>query len=166
MRTIKYIVIHCTATPQSTTIESIKKYWKEVRGWGDTAGYHFIIKPNGEVIKLTEISKNSNGVAKHNSECINIAYIGGIDKKGKPIDNRTSAQKQAMFDKILELSARFKTVEILGHRDFANVHKACPCFDVKEWLKNYVPEVIAQTNEFENEDEDLDFDFNQSASIC
>ncbi len=35
-RNIKYIVVHCTATPTNTTLESIKRYWKEQRGWGDT----------------------------------------------------------------------------------------------------------------------------------
>ena len=25
--------------------------------------------------------------------------------------------------------------EILGHRDLPNVHKDCPSFDVKRWLK-------------------------------
>ena len=91
-RNIKYIVIHCTATPQTTTIESIKRYWKEQRGWGDTAGYHYIIEADGEVTQLVDEAKNSNGVYMHNSECLNIAYIGGIDKDGKPKDTRTPRQ--------------------------------------------------------------------------
>ena len=34
-RNIKYIVVHCTATAPNTSIESIKRYWKEKRGWGE-----------------------------------------------------------------------------------------------------------------------------------
>lgn len=166
MRNIKYIVVHCTATPQNTTIESIQRYWKEIKGWGNTAGYHFIIKPDGDIIKLMDESNNSNGVANHNSACINVAYIGGIDKNGKPTDNRTNAQKQAMFDLIVKLSESHQQAEILGHRDFANVHKACPCFDVKDWLKHFIPNELTQVDEPEDKHEDLNFDFSQSDTIC
>ena len=159
-RHIKYIVIHCTATPTNVTIESIKRYWKEQRGWGDTPGYHYIIKRNGEIIKLLDENKNSNGVYAHNSSCINIAYIGGVDANNRPIDNRTDAQKQAMFDKIIALTEKYKGVEILGHRDFPDVHKACPSFDVKTWLKNYVPDVITKADKKDEEDEDDDYSFN------
>jgi N-acetylmuramoyl-L-alanine amidase len=140
-RNIKYIVVHCTATPTTTTLESIKRYWKEKRGWKDTPGYHYFIQRDGTVIKLLDEKKNSNGVYQHNSNCINIAYLGGIDKAGKPIDNRSDAQKHAMFDLIVSLTEKHKGAEPCGHCDFPNVAKACPCFDVKEWLKNYEPDL-------------------------
>lgn len=140
-RIIKYIVVHCTATPQNTTIESIKHYWKEQRGWGDTPGYHHIIKANGEIVKLLDENKNSNGVYAHNSECINIAYIGGIDKDGKPLNNLTRAQETSLFDKIVSLTERYPDAKVLGHRDFPGVKKACPSFDVREWLRNYTPDL-------------------------
>jgi hypothetical protein len=41
MRNIKYIAVHCTATPQTTSIDSIKNYWKTNLGW-KMPGYHFI----------------------------------------------------------------------------------------------------------------------------
>lgn len=140
-RSIKYIVVHCTATPTNTTLESIKRFWKENRGWGDTPGYHYFIQRDGTIVQLLDEKKNSYGVYKHNSECISIAYLGGIDKEGKPLDNRSDAQKHAMFDKIVELTERYPKAEVLGHRDFAGVKKACPCFDVKTWLKNYEPDL-------------------------
>ena len=140
LRNIKYIVVHCTATPTTTTLESIKRYWKEKRGWGDTPGYHYFIKRDGTIVQLLDEKKNSYGVYKHNSECISIAYVGGIDKDGKPVDNRSDAQKHAMFDIIVRLTEKYPKAEVLGHRDFSGVKKACPCFDVKEWLKNYEPD--------------------------
>lgn len=139
-RNIKYIVVHCTATPTTTTLESIKRYWKEQRGWGDTPGYHYFIKRDGTIVQLLDEKKNSYGVYKHNSECISIAYVGGIGKDGKPVDNRSDAQKHAMFDIIVRLTEKYPKAEVLGHRDFPGVKKACPCFDVKEWLKNYEPD--------------------------
>lgn len=141
LRNIKYIVIHCTATPRNSTVESMKRYWKEVRKWGDTPGYHYIIHRDGTIEQLLDESINSNGVYMHNSICINVAYIGGIDKEGKPIDNRTDAQKHAMFNKIVELTERYKNAQAIGHRDFPDAKKACPCFDVKKWLADYEPDL-------------------------
>lgn len=140
-RQIKYIVIHCTATQPETSIESIKKYWREVKGWKDVPGYHYIIKSDGQVVKLLEESKNSYGVYAHNNECISISYIGGIDKQGKPKDTRSRAQETAMFNLIVGISNRYPEAKIVGHRDFPSVKKACPCFDVKTWLGNYNPDL-------------------------
>lgn len=140
-RNVKYIVIHCTATSPKTTIESIQKYWREVKGWKDVPGYHYIIKNSGEIIKLLDESKNSYGVYAHNNECISISYIGGIDKDGKAKDTRTKEQEVALFDKIVELTERYPNAKVLGHRDFKGVKKACPCFDVKTWLENYKPDL-------------------------
>lgn len=136
-RNIKYIVIHCTATQPETPIQSIQRYWREVKKWGDTPGYHYIIKLNGEVVKLLDESKNSYGVYAHNSECISISYIGGIDKNGKAKDTRSVAQIRAMYAKIQELKQRYPNAEVRGHRDFPEAKKACPSFDVKFWLEHY-----------------------------
>lgn len=140
-RNIKFIVIHCTATQPNAKLENIKRYWKEVKGWKDVPGYHYIIKANGEVAKLLDESKNSYGVYAHNSECISLSYIGGIDASGKAKDTRTRAQETAMFDKIVELTERYPDAKVVGHRDFAGVKKACPSFDVKKWLANYTPDL-------------------------
>ena len=135
MREIKFLAVHCTATPQTTSVESIQHYWKAHLGW-KMPGYHFIIKPNGEVIKLLSVDKVSNGVKGFNSVSINIAYIGGVDSQNNPIDNRTPAQKKALRD----LLEKFKIVHpkaiIQGHRDFPNVKKACPSFDAKKEYAN------------------------------
>jgi N-acetylmuramoyl-L-alanine amidase len=94
MREIKYLVVHCTATPPTATIESIKRYWKEVLGWNNP-GYHYIINRNGEIVTINAEENISNGVAGHNRNSIHISYIGGVDEHNKPIDNRTEEQKQA-----------------------------------------------------------------------
>ena len=91
MRKINYLVLHCTATPQNTTVESIQRYWREDLKWKNP-GYHWIIKADGHAVNLLPIEEVSNGVAGHNSDSIHISYIGGIDSKGKAVDNRTAAQ--------------------------------------------------------------------------
>ena len=91
MRNIKYIVLHCTATLPTAKVEAIQKYWKEKRGW-KSPGYHYIIKANGDVVKLLDENKVSNGVLGFNENCINVCYIGGITKDGKNADTRPALE--------------------------------------------------------------------------
>jgi N-acetylmuramoyl-L-alanine amidase len=133
MRTIDYIVLHCTATPQTATVESIKRYWREVMKWR-RVGYHFLIEPSGKINHLLDIEEVTNGVKGYNKSSIHISYIGGVDSKGKAFDNRTVPQKIAQIELIKELKEQFPKAKILGHRDFPNVQKDCPSFDVAEWL--------------------------------
>lgn len=84
----------------------------------------------------------SNGVQGHNATAINIAYVGGINSKGKPVDNRTQAQKQAMITLLKQLKKRFPGAQIMGHRDIwgsdpKKWKKWCPCFDAKKELSQY-----------------------------
>lgn len=137
-REVNFIVVHCTATQSTAKIEDIKRYWREVLGWKNP-GYHYIIKTNGDIVKLLSENTPSNGVAGHNHNSVHLSYIGGVDKLNKPLDNRTLSQEGAMFDLIVELSERYPKAIILGHRDFQGVKKACPSFDVKEWLRNFTP---------------------------
>ncbi|MCJ1809905.1 N-acetylmuramoyl-L-alanine amidase [Flavobacterium covae] len=127
--------MHCTATAQSATVENIKNYWREHLGW-QMPGYHFIIMPNGTVVPLLPIEEVSNGVKGFNSVSINISYIGGVDAKGKPKDNRTEAQKASLLKLLKDLKKKFPTAIIQGHRDFPNVKKACPSFDAKNEYKD------------------------------
>ena len=135
MREIKFLAVHCTATPQTATVSSIQSYWRNVLKW-KMPGYHFIIKPDGEVVQLLDIEKVSNGVKGFNSVSINISYIGGVDAQNKPIDNRTEAQKKALLDLLKKLKKQFPKAIIQGHRDFPEVKKACPSFEAKEEYKN------------------------------
>ena len=135
MRPIKYIAVHCTATAQSAKVENIQNYWREHLGW-KTPGYHFIIKPNGEVVRLLPIDQVSNGVAGFNQSTINISYIGGVTAKNVPVDNRTPGQKAALTLLLTNLKAAFPNAIIQGHRDFPKVKKACPSFDAKTEYQN------------------------------
>lgn len=134
MRRIDNIVLHCTATPQTTTVSSIQNYWKNTLKWVNP-GYHFIILPDGKVVQLQPIEKPSNGVAGHNAYSIHISYIGGVDGNGRAVDNRTDLQKQAQIELIKKFKNQFPNAKVKGHRDFPEVSKKCPSFDVGEWLK-------------------------------
>lgn len=159
MRQIKRIFVHCTAGPQTQTVAEIQKYWKNHNKWTNP-GYHYIIKPDGEIVPLQPEDKPSNGVAGYNSTSINVCYIGGVDKQGRAVDNRTDAQKIALATILKDLHSRYPDAEILGHRDIwgsnpKNWHKMCPCFNVKEWWNEVnkepepeeVPEPIQESEE-------------------
>lgn len=137
-RNIKYIVVHCTATPPEAKVENIVRYWKEQKGWKNP-GYHYMIKRNGEIVPLLSEDLVANGVKNYNQPSVHISYIGGIDANNKPLDNRTAEQKKALYEKLKELARKYPTAEIKGHRDFPGVIKACPSFDVKSWWKEYSP---------------------------
>jgi N-acetylmuramoyl-L-alanine amidase len=138
-RAIKYIAIHCTATPQNTAVASIQRYWRDSLGW-KSPGYHLLIEPNGTINRLMDFNGVANGVKGFNKETIHISYIGGVDKNGKPVDNRTAVQKEAILKCIKEVIdwSENKCLIIQGHRDFPNVNKACPSFDAKAEYRGIV----------------------------
>ena len=141
MRTIKYIAVHCTAGSQHTTIKELQQEFKR-KGWKNP-GYHYVVAADGTITQLLDEDKVSNGVKGYNSVLINVAYIGGIDAEGKPIDNRTDAQKASLAGLLGVLRKKYPTATIQGHRDFSpdrnhngriepsEYIKACPCFDAK-----------------------------------
>jgi hypothetical protein len=146
MREIKYIVIHCTATPQSATVASIQRYWREVLKW-KAPGYHQCVTPDGSVALLAKDELICNGVAGFNKHSLHVSYIGGVDGNGKALDNRTDAQNAGLFNVVREWAAKYPTAKIMGHRDFSRDlnrdgiiqpsewAKACPSFDVKSWCE-------------------------------
>lgn len=130
MRNIKYIVIHCTATPQNTRASSIQRYWTATLKWKNP-GYHYLIESSGNVIQLASEQTICNGVAGFNAVSIHVSYIGGVDANNKPIDNRTPEQRAAMLTIVTALRQRYPHAQVQGHRDFSNVKKACPSFDAR-----------------------------------
>ena len=99
------------------------------------------ITEDGKKTQLMTEEQPSNGVKGYNGYAINVAWMGGISNTGKPIDNRTDAQKQTLRELLTELKHRYPDAKILGHRDISpdKNHngvvdpweriKECPCFD-------------------------------------
>lgn len=152
-RPIDAIVLHCTAGSQTQNARQVVDYHTRSKaagglGWS-VPGYHYIIEPDGNVVNALSEAEPSNGVKGHNDHIINISYIGGIDSKGRGIDNRTPAQKAALIRLLKELRPRYPYARIMGHRDIASTDsnhngiidpwervKECPCFDaIPEYSK-------------------------------
>ena len=136
MRNIKEIIIHCSATRegQDISVDTIRKWHVEGRGWSDI-GYHFYIDINGDIQKGRDIAKIGAHCSGHNRNSIGICYCGGVEEDGKtPKDTRYDCQKEALTSVIRTLKAMYPEAMVHGHRDFSN--KACPCFDATEEYKN------------------------------
>ena len=138
MRQIKRIFVHCTAGSQKTTLKQLENEFK-AKGW-KSPGYHYVVFPDGKVEQMLDEAKVSNGVRGYNSTSINVAYVGGVDSKLKPIDNRTEAQKDALITLLSGLRERYPDAHIMGHRDIwgkdpKKWQKWCPCFDAEEEYK-------------------------------
>lgn len=146
MRDIEYIVLHCSATQPTASVESILRYWRDNLRWKNP-GYHYIVEANGNVRNLQPVEKTTNGVKGFNATSIHVCYIGGIDITGKPSDTRTPAQLASLKDIVSKLHRQYPNAAIKGHRDFSpdSNHngridpwewiKYCPSFDVSVWLK-------------------------------
>lgn len=143
MRRIDNIVLHCTAGPQTQSVQTILAFWKNSLGWKNP-GYHYLIKPDGEAVELLPIERIANGVSGYNAHSIHISYIGGQGG----VDNRTCEQKQTMIRLIKELQCKFPAAAVVGHRDLSpdingdgiiqsnEWTKLCPSFSVANWVRN------------------------------
>ena len=136
MRSINEIIVHCSATRegQDISVDTIKKWHVEGRGWTDI-GYHFYIDINGKIWKGRDIDKTGAHCKNHNRNSIGVCYCGGVEADGKtPKDTRTEAQKESLLHVLKTLMAMFPLATIYSHNEFAN--KACPSFDATNEYKD------------------------------
>lgn len=135
MRTIVYIVIHCSATSERANVGRAEiDVWHRDQGWSGI-GYHYVIRRNGDI----EIGRPAEEVGAHvkgfNAHSLGICLVGGVNERKEPVDNFTSDQWDSLGLLVDGLQRKYPTATVCGHRDFPNVDKACPSFDVLEWRR-------------------------------
>lgn len=137
-KSTKYIVIHCSATRPNMDVGAKEiDSWHRANGWNGI-GYHYVIRRNGKIEKGRQENLVGSHVAGHNSNSVGVCLVGGIAATGKgwpPENNFTDAQWDSLRDLLNELTARYPSATILGHRDFPRVNKACPSFDARAWAR-------------------------------
>jgi N-acetylmuramoyl-L-alanine amidase len=147
MKKLKYLVIHCSATPEGRDVKAatIVKWHTDPKPTGNgwkVPGYSNIIELDGTVVNIVKYNNDgwvqtdevTNGASGYNSESRHICYVGGTDKSGKPKDTRTPQQTKALAEYCKNMQKLHPDIIILGHSDL-NPAKACPSFNVKEWIK-------------------------------
>ncbi|EWC93210.1 N-acetylmuramoyl-L-alanine amidase [Porphyromonas catoniae] len=149
MAKLRYLVLHCTATPEgrAVTSDEIRRWHtapvaKGGRGWKQV-GYTDMIHLDGKVERLVSNNEDAevdpwevtNGAVGYNQISRHVVYVGGCAKDGKtPKDTRTPQQLEALKRYVLNFHAKHPCVRIIGHNEVAK--KACPSFDVQRWLRS------------------------------
>lgn len=146
---LKYLVIHCTATPEGREVSAadIRRWHTSAppagRGWKQV-GYTDLFHLDGSVERLVKNNEDAqvdpweitNGAAGYNSISRHVVYVGGVDADNvkEARDTRTPEQREAMKRYVLDFHRKHPSVKIVGHYQLAN--KACPSFDVPAWLES------------------------------
>ena len=109
--------------------------WHLQRGFVDV-GYHYVIKRDGTIEPGRPLDRQGAHVSGFNHLSVGVCLVGGVseDDVNVPEANFTDAQYASLRKLLPELQRNFPGAEILGHRDMPRVRKACPSFDVREWL--------------------------------
>ncbi len=143
-RVIKEIHIHCSATKQVVSADTIRRWHtSEPRNWSDI-GYHYVISNQIEFGR--PVSRMPASARGHNKHAIAICYSGGLNPvTGEPEDTRSPRQKELMLKLIKQLKHIYPNAIILGHRDLSPDRdgdskveksewlKSCPCFPAEKW---------------------------------
>jgi N-acetylmuramoyl-L-alanine amidase len=150
-----HFVVHCTATKVSQ--KNIDSRWVDKehkkRGWSG-CGYHAIITREGKLEMFDQgfPTRAVDQKGAHvggcgpgwNKRSFGVSLAGGLDASGRPQDNFTRSQYKTLARLIGEFLSSHETpdkVTILGHRDLIRLTgapaKACPCFDVAQFLIEY-----------------------------
>ena len=135
MLPIKYLTIHCAATPEGRDVKAATVSQWDIERFGQIS-YHHVIELDGHTVRTLADDRKGAHVGKNNTGNIGVCYVGGVaaDKK-TPKDTRTDAQKAALEKLVMEYRQKYPGIIIRGHRDWPGVAKACPSFDVAAWLK-------------------------------
>lgn len=150
-KSLLYIQVHCTASPGELTKEWLHWFFRNERGWIKD-GYNYVVHRDGKISSLNPINFDafvsydeiSYGVRGRNAQSVHIAWTGGVDKYGKPVDNRTVQQSASLAFLISEMYSIAPGLEVLGHKDNPGVKKACPSFDVQKEMIHIIDFNIAR----------------------
>ena len=132
---VKFLTVHCAATPEGRHVTAAQiSEWDKAK-FGQTS-YHWVIEVEGTTHRTLRDDQLGAHVGGHNTGNIGICYIGGMDVHMRnPKDTRTDAQKTSLLTLLRTYKSRYPGIIIRGHRDWPDVNKACPSFDVAAWLK-------------------------------
>ncbi len=139
MLPIKFLTIHCAATPEGRDVSHAAITAWDKEKFGQTS-YHWVVELDGSRHRTLLDSQRGAHTGGANTGNVGICYIGGMSKDmGAPKDTRTAAQKESLRTLIRTYQDRYPGIVVRGHRDWPGVKKACPSFDVGAWVKAGMP---------------------------
>jgi len=136
MTAIKYLTIHCAATPEGRDVKA-----KDLEAWGiarfGQKSYHWIVELSGVAVLGLADHRRGAHTARANTGNIGICYVGGMDSAmRKAKDTRTPAQRDRLAQLVAMYQDNYPGIIVRGHRDWPGVKKDCPSFDVDSWLRD------------------------------
>ena len=145
MGKLKYLVIHCTATPEGREVSKadIEQWHLVERGWSKV-GYSDLIHIDGSLESLIKFDQDntidsweiSNGARGFNGISRHVVYVGGTEKNniGQSKDTRTNEQHYTLEHYVKFMLLRHPYLKVIGHNELSN--KNCPSFIVGDWLRS------------------------------
>ena len=125
---ITYLVVHCADTPDDVDLQAADIHSMHLGfGW-DGAGYHHIIRKDGEIQPGRPHYWQGAHVYGQNENSLGICLIGR--------SQFSPAQLNSLSRLLHQLKCQYPAAEIVGHRDIQDTHKTCPNFDVRSWWQN------------------------------
>ncbi len=116
---VQRIAVHCTGTRRISVNELNK------------LPYHYLVTASGKLLPVKPLSCEDL--------IINVAWLGGRDKHGNSVDNRTEQQNQTLFTTLVLLTEQYVDAKIIGADECHQYGYPNPGFDVKTWLGSFVP---------------------------
>tara|TARA_B100000886_G_C19999868_1_gene317582 strand:- start:72 stop:479 length:408 start_codon:yes stop_codon:yes gene_type:complete len=127
IKDIKYLVVHCSDTPDNEDIGAIEIHKMHLGfGW-EGIGYHKIIRKDGFV----ENGRPEYWIGAHvygkNRQSLGVCLIGK--------ESFSDKQFSSLENVLVNWKKKYKSALICGHRDILKTNKTCPNFDVISWCK-------------------------------
>jgi hypothetical protein len=154
LRRYDHLIVHCTATKPSQ--KNVDAAWVDNlhknKGWSG-CGYHAVITRSGDIQlydkgyparPVTNAGAHVGGCGPGwNRRSFGVCLAGGVDENNEPENNFMDIQFNNLSDLIsdfLDSHPSPETIRIMGHRDLIRMNnaspKACPCFDVADFLSD------------------------------
>ena len=137
---VTHLTVHCAATPEGRAVT-----YDQINAWDKAKfgqiSYHYVIELDGKITRTLRDDQLGAHTGGHNTGNIGVCYIGGVcADNATPKDTRTDAQKKSLREVIKLYQTRYPGIQVLGHRDWPNVQKACPSFDCRASVAAGMPD--------------------------
>lgn len=118
---VTHLVLHTTAGSRDATVEDVRRYHVEHRGFADV-GYHYVVRYDGEVQAGRPADKQGAHALGYNGCSLGVALVGHHDRH-RP----SQEQWDAAIDLLALLCHRYDVPvwRVIGHRE-TDAAKSCP----------------------------------------
>ena len=122
---IRYLVVHCSDTPDDEPIGAREIHQMHLGfGWHGV-GYHRVINRSGIVEAARPDYWQGAHVYGYNEISLGVCLIGRVHFTDQQFDSLETLLRQ--------WQQSYPCAGIVGHRDFSDTDKTCPNFDVGQW---------------------------------